>query len=279
MPRSSSRRRVLRYGAVAAALGSAGCTGFLDSSDDTGDTGDEGPDEESTDEESTDDESTEGPDGGGSIPEGAAARYGFEGDGGTITDGTGNGHSGRLRETTRTDARSGTALDVTRGSYATVGTADTLNPGTEPFTTGLWFRTESVPSGTYKGRQALLVKRADVDALRWHFVLHGEQVQLDVNDGGTGGRVRSDTGFVDGEWHHAVGVRDSETLTLYVDGERRARTEVAMGRIEPPSPIYLGAQPEYPNPLYFEGQLDDVSVYPRALSADEVTRLYEAQLG
>lgn len=264
MPASSSRRRFLRYGTVATALGTAGCSGLLGGND-------------STEDDDSDDETTESSDDQGSIPDGALARYTFEGDSDGITDQTGNGHGGRLRETTRTAARSGTALDIARGSYATVATADTLNPGTEPFTTGLWFRSDTVPSDSYRGRQGLLIKRADVDALRWHFILHGEQVQLDVNDGTNGGRVRSDTGFVDGEWHHAVGVRDAETLTLYVDGQQRAQTDAAMDRIEPPSPIYLGAQPEYPNPLYFGGQLDDVTVYGRALSGEEVEQLYEAQ--
>jgi len=264
MPRRSSRRRFLRYGTVATALGAAGCVGVLDSGD-------------GTDGDDDDGDTESGPSGDGSIPDGAAALYTFEGDGDAITDQTGDGHDGRLRETSRTDARSGTALDIGRGSYATVAAADTLNPGTEPFTTALWFRTESVPDANFRGRQALLVKRADADALRWHFVLHGEQVQLDVSDGDNGGRVRSETGFVDGEWHHAVGVRDAGTLTLYVDGEQQAQTDAALERVAPPSPIYLGAQPAYPNQLYFEGQLDDVAVYRRALSADAVERLYEGQ--
>lgn len=261
---NGSRRRVLRAGGVAAAVGLSGCLGLL------GD--EETPSDDEDDEEGTDeDEST------ASLPVEPAAYYTFEGDGDEIDDRTGNGHGGRLRETTRTAARSGQALAVGRGTYATVGSAERLNPGDGPYTASLWFRSASVPSDNYNGRQGLFVKRRRSEAERFHFVLHEDTVQLDVHDGGTGGRVRSGDGFVDGEWHHAVGVRDAETLTLYVDGQRRAESEPQIGDVSPASPIYLGAQPEYPRPLYFEGAIDDVAVFDAALSADDVQQLYESQ--
>jgi len=214
---------------------------------------------------------------GETVPPDSAALYTFEGQGDGITDQTGNGHDGQRRQTTRVDARSGRALRINRGEYATVAAAESLNPGDQSYTTSLWFRSESVPSGNYNGRQGLLIKRRESEATRWHLILHEDMVQLDFNDGSNGGRVRSKSGLTDSEWHQTVAVWDTETVTLYVDGQRQEQQAVQVGSIVPRSPIYLGAQPEYPNPLYFDGRIDDVAVYARALSPEEVQRLYAAQ--
>jgi len=207
----------------------------------------------------------------------AAAVYDFEGTGDRLVDRTGNGHDGRLGSATRRAGRSGTVLDVDRGAHATVASADTLVPGDGGYTTAVWFRTDTVPADNYNGRQGLVIKRPGSSAIRWHFILHEDTVQLDARGTDDGGRVRSAGGYVDGNWHHAAAVWDGTQMRLYVDGQERATDDVSAGTIDPDSPLYLGAQPEYPRPLYFEGQLDDLVVYPRAISAEAVSRLYDTQ--
>jgi hypothetical protein len=303
--KDSTRRRFVRMGGFVCITGVAGCSqtpqiigendikdtdgdGVIDSEDyaprdasvqdaedvrevDSTEQGGEDEDQPTVDE----DQSTETPiDEQSQILGEPIAHYGFEGTDEIIQDRTNNGHNGQLRSVNRVSGRGGQVLDISSGEYAAVGTADSLNPGEGTYTCGLWFRTILNPDANYKNRQALLVKRADTDALRWHFILHNGKVQLDLNDGSNGGRVRSKQTFIDGEWHHTVAVWDNETVLLYVDGERRDQQELSLGSISPPSPVYLGAQPEYPKPLYYSGQLDDVIIYDTALSAAEVQQLY-----
>jgi hypothetical protein len=298
-----NRRSLLRAGAGLTAAGLAGCLGALPGSGDTDSDDDGVPDDEDyaprdPHVQSKSDldpaatpaaptavataapptETTALP-GGTATPavDGAAAYYDFEEPGVRVVDRTGNGHGGRLHGASRRAGRSGTVLDVDHGSCATVGSADALVPGDGGYTTALWFRTATVPSRNYEERQGLAIKRAGSRAVRWHFVLHGDRVQLDVRGSGDGARVRSERGYVDGHWHHAVGVRDADGLALYVDGELRDSREASLGTVDPASPLYLGAQPEYPRPLYYEGRIDDLAVFPRALSAAEVRALYRAR--
>jgi len=125
----------------------AGCIGFLDSGD--GDDADSG-DEDVT--ERTDDEA----DTGGSIPDGVAALYTFEGNGSTDQSGPRRGATGA----TRTDACCRTTLNASRGSYATTVAADTLNLDSALSSPGVRFRTESVLDDTYGGRQGAVRIRA-----------------------------------------------------------------------------------------------------------------------
>lgn len=75
-----------------------------------------------------------------------------------------------------------------------------------------------------------------------------------------------------GEWHHIVGVYDSSAtkLKLFVNGQK---TEVtASGSMTSSSAdFWIG---RYATGGYFDGVIDDVAVFNRALSDDEVAELY-----
>jgi len=68
----------------------------------------------------------------------------------------------------------------------------------------------------------------------------------------------------DGEWHHIVGVMDSETMILYTDGSQDGSTGSSRGSVEY-SQIGTG----------FVGNVDDLRLYDKALSSSEVSSLYE----
>jgi hypothetical protein len=93
--------------------------------------------------------------------------------------------------------------------------------------------------------------------------------------------VVSNATLNDNAWHHAVGVStgDNGTLFLYIDGALQGTTSVG-GTIFTYTDSYwrIGG---YENSLwtngadgYFTGQMDEVRIYDRALSADEVANLY-----
>jgi len=77
-------------------------------------------------------------------------------------------------------------------------------------------------------------------------------------------------------WHHLVGVRDAgaRRVHLYVDGRLMASTGDTTGDISNTHPFRCGR--DEVAGFYFWGFLDEVRVWDRALSADEVRASFEA---
>lgn len=78
-------------------------------------------------------------------------------------------------------------------------------------------------------------------------------------------------------WYHVVGVRNSTTTYIYVDGVLGSSKSHAdgAGNVDNAQPIVIGDNSWGPN---FPGKIDDVRVYNRALSADEIKRLYQSSV-
>jgi hypothetical protein len=75
-------------------------------------------------------------------------------------------------------------------------------------------------------------------------------------------------------WHHVALVRDGSTVTVYLD----ARPEPELtARIDPPSTgdtLWIGGRSD--GQFGFEGRIDEVAIYPRALTAQEIGNHYRA---
>ena len=83
----------------------------------------------------------------------------------------------------------------------------------------------------------------------------------------------------DGVWHHVGAVYDGAKIYLYVDGTLDS-SATATGSISQNSyPVCLGQNPEAPHPYYFNGLIDEVSLYHRALTANEIALIYYAGTG
>ena len=83
-----------------------------------------------------------------------------------------------------------------------------------------------------------------------------------------------DTTF-NGVWHHLAGTYDGTQLKLYVDGILQA-TQEHTGSIAPSIfNVNIGRNAECPDRFY-EGLIDDVGIYDRALSAETIAALASA---
>lgn len=83
-------------------------------------------------------------------------------------------------------------------------------------------------------------------------------------------------------WHHLCGVYDGGLYRLYRDGELIAEEADAVAPMRVEEAWAIGARgmrdrtmPETFDPRYFDGMIDDVRIYGRALSAAEVRALYD----
>lgn len=75
------------------------------------------------------------------------------------------------------------------------------------------------------------------------------------------------------QWQHVAVTYDGKIVKIFLNGElvdSKPYNGVASGNT---SALYIGGTPTYPRDL--DGQLDDVRIYNRGLSDDEIRRLYE----
>ncbi|MDY0167137.1 MAG: LamG-like jellyroll fold domain-containing protein [Thermoguttaceae bacterium] len=75
-------------------------------------------------------------------------------------------------------------------------------------------------------------------------------------------------------WHHVVLVRDGAKATLYLDG--RPEPELTVETARPPAggAVWIGGRAD--GQFGFEGRIDEVAIYSRALPADEIGKHYQA---
>lgn len=98
----------------------------------------------------------------------------------------------------------------------------------------------------------------------------------------TGVRLTSSVKINDGNWHHLVAVRDGAagTTRLYVDGVERANeTFTFTSGFASTQKLNLGW---YEDPVYnfrVSGDIDEVAIYGKALSATEITKHYREGTG
>jgi hypothetical protein len=77
------------------------------------------------------------------------------------------------------------------------------------------------------------------------------------------------------EWYHVVGTYDGTTMLLYINGELQTKTETQSGIYDNDEPITIGSFEVNKTDFWFNGTIDEVAIYNRALSADEVLERYQ----
>jgi hypothetical protein len=218
------------------------------------------------------------------------ARFRFdEGNTDVVADSQRNS-AGRAHRTRGVAGRFGGALDFQGlNSYVTVGNSDALNMGTGSFTLSTWLKT------TATGWKRMVTKGHWANSAGYFFQYNSGSIVFGVGADGQAAHatvVGTPGGFNDGAWHLATAVvdRTAGTLQVYVDGLAQPLTQGAgtCGTVSGTSlslagctllnattadPFSIGSYNG--NEEYFEGALDDVRVYRRALSATEVSALLQ----
>jgi hypothetical protein len=87
--------------------------------------------------------------------------------------------------------------------------------------------------------------------------------------------------ITDGAWHHVVGVlvNSTNTALIYVDGvlqscHREGGGGATVNMVMNDIPLLIGRSGSPSYPYYFNGTIDEVKIYNRVLSSDEVQTLY-----
>lgn len=150
-----------------------------------------------------------------------------------------------------------------------VGTAGSLE-GRTNFTVGAWIRTTT--GGVivqqrdirFNGEYSFLVTPQGT----LQFYLYGNGAyQFDVNTAET---------VNDGEWHYVVAQRDGRTGSIYIDGEQVAGGSGTMRDLNASIGVYIGVD-FIDRTKYFQGQIDEVSIFNYALTRQEISELQTTQ--
>lgn len=158
----------------------------------------------------------------------------------------------------------------------TVANASALVANSTALTMGFWVYPTTNSSGwpNFDGYAGF---RNDVDADFYILQLGSNNVEARIrNSGGTNYTITYNSGLNLNTWNHLVLTYNGSTLTLYHDGAF-ASSIPATGTISSATEAFnIGFTPFSGNNFYFDGQIDDLGLWSRALSASEVSTLYNA---
>jgi hypothetical protein len=88
--------------------------------------------------------------------------------------------------------------------------------------------------------------------------------------------------LADGQWHHVVVVRDAnlQQLRMYVDGALDTFVDIATTSLEASAELNIGYlnRKNDPGRHHFNGTLDEIAIYERVLTPQEISDHYDTEL-
>ncbi|MET7777767.1 sialidase family protein [Streptomyces mirabilis] len=150
---------------------------------------------------------------------------------------------------------------------------DRLPLGTKDFTASLWFRY------TATGGEQPLLWMGGIGTTQPQVWMRAEPAShritalITTRNGAaapTSASVRTASAYNDGQWHHLALRRGAGLLTLSVDGTAVGASDVP-GSVSRNSPFGVHVGQRTHSRAYFTGAIDEVRVYDRALSDDELS--------
>ena len=111
----------------------------------------------------------------------------------------------------------------------------------------------------------------------WYFVIVGNSPQLGITDGTTRSVLKSGRSITNDTWHFLVATYDASTTTmkLYIDGALAKAKRDAVSSIQDGSKNFaIGARANGYWADWFNGIIDEVALWNRALSPEEIEQHY-----
>jgi len=88
--------------------------------------------------------------------------------------------------------------------------------------------------------------------------------------------IRSTSTISTGVWYHVAAVRGSNYLQLFVNGNLQRQTNVTFAQSYGTQPLYFGTSGQSSWDHKLKGNLDEVSLFNRALGSNEIAAIYTA---
>ena len=189
----------------------------------------------------------------------------------SFSDASGNGHTATCSGDSCPTAGVSGKVDQTVQFDGTDDYVDVpINVSETAYALSLWFKTTCADCGIFSVDDGTLGS-------------NGHDRNLYLSGGNLCARVWADetictsgVNYADGNWHHVAHTFGGAVggQRLYVDGAQKASGSKAASDFDWQTGVNVGFSSDATNP-YFNGLIDDLRIYDRALSADEIEALYE----
>jgi len=149
------------------------------------------------------------------------------------------------------------------------------------FSLECWLKTSVKQGGVAIGRYR--TDNPETNVSWWIGLDNDGYAKMEIKDNNnTNSILIASTNLADNQWHHVVAVRNGVTQhnKIYVDGVEVADLYVALpGDFTCPAPTnvtvgYLSRGDDYSPEYHFNGLLDEIGIYTRALTAQEIAAFY-----
>jgi hypothetical protein len=173
------------------------------------------------------------------------------------------GNALRLREN---------AFNLDGSGYGQVADDDSLDFGTGDFSIECWLKIG-------EANAERIIDKRDGSSGYTLYRTSSNVLKLELNDGTGNSGFTISSAQSSGVWVHVavVGVRDGDA-TCYIDADAETPISISgkSGNLDSSSPLIIGADAPLGDTLFSTDIIDDVRIYNRALSSDEVEQNYKA---
>lgn len=198
----------------------------------------------------------------------------------TVVDLSGSGYTGTMTNMDKNfssrPGQMGQALAFDGAEdYLTVG--NNLNMGTNDFSISAWTKSTSTAVGNNNGVVYKKTGTSQSYTAGYRLNMPNGAYSFSIADGTNVRSLGAGSGYNDGNWHHVTATADrGNEMRIYIDGVLINSTpEITVGNIDSTWNLSIGAMYNPPNVWHeFNGSLDDVRIYNRVLTPDEITGLY-----
>jgi hypothetical protein len=207
---------------------------------------------------------------------------------GNANDESGNGNDGTVNGATLTEDRFGNA-NAAYGfdgvdDFISVSNSESIDIQSE-ITIAAWVKTNSIESS----RPTIVCKERFENGIKYMLSIQPETGNVGIavnNDPSTNcsacdQEIWSNESLISESWQHVSASWDNEILKVYVNGVLSQTGEgILQGGVlqtSPSTPLLFGKAFTSIIPIYstqFQGSLDDIAIYNRALTPEEVQELY-----
>lgn len=190
----------------------------------------------------------------------------------TIFDTSGNKHDGLASGNgiEHISGKKGMALKFAdMADIVNIPPSSDFNFGTGEFTLRLWVK---IPASALTEPQHIIGKRDNTGGGNWvrFFTNEGGKLVFEFTNGNS---ISTDLTYADDSWHHIALTRDATGKAMfYLDD--RSRSDTITSNVDNTADFTLG---KWNTERSFLGEIDEVKVYNKALTADEVSIMFNAE--
>jgi len=202
---------------------------------------------------------------------GLVAYYPFNGN---ANDASGNGNNGTVNGATLTSDRFGNVGKA----YSFNGISNNIIVQNSPtlqineWSIHAWFKTQFLGYNRITSKDSPSNPNNDLSLI----ILNGNLfISSSINGITNTPLPLCNTFLADNNWHNVIAVRSAGKYYIYIDGSVCSIVSDNFSNLTNSNPLYIGSPSPYPS-QYFNGELDDIAIYNRALSQSEITQLYNS---